>query len=78
MPTVWRQGDLLAPDDAIALGVIEPGRRDTHRVLVVSHSCDISSPEKTEPFVEVVVGELLHVRAGAHSHRRAFGSVWAG
>jgi len=41
------------------LGVIEPGRRDTHRVLVVSHSCDISSPEKTEPFVEVVVGELL-------------------
>lgn len=59
MPTTWRQGDLLAPDDALTLGLIDPAQRDTHRVLVISHSCDIAAPEKTEPVVEVVIGEVL-------------------
>lgn len=63
MPTAWRQGDLLAPDDAVALGVIETAQRDTHRVLVISHSCDIASAEDTEPTVELLIGSVVQQAA---------------
>lgn len=68
MPTVWRQGDLLAPDDAVALGVIEATQRDTHRVLVVSHSCDIASGEDTEPNVELRIGSIVEQAAAKHQN----------
>lgn len=58
MATEWRQGDLLSPEDAIALGVIEPSQRDTHRVMVISHSCDIANSVDCEPVVEVTVGDV--------------------
>lgn len=61
MPSDWRQGDLLAPDDAIALGVVDASQSDTRRVLVISHSCDIASDADIEPTVELLVG--LVVRA---------------
>ncbi len=63
MPTVWRQGDLLAPDSAVALGVIETTQRDTHRVLVVSHSCDIASDDDIEPTVEILIGVVVQQAA---------------
>lgn len=56
MSTVWRQGDLLAPVDAIALGVITPAQGDTHRALIISHSCDIASEVEVEPTVELLIG----------------------
>lgn len=59
MPNAWRQGDLLAPDDAVALGLVEPAQRDTHRVLVISHSCDIASAESVEPTVEALIGVVV-------------------
>lgn len=59
MPTVWRQGDLLAPDDAITLGVIEAAQRDTHRALVISHSCDIANDESVEPAIELLIGVIV-------------------
>lgn len=59
MPTAWRQGDQLAPDDAITLGVIEAAQRDTHRVLVISHSCDIASAADVEPAVELLIGVVI-------------------
>jgi hypothetical protein len=59
MPTVWRQGDLLAPVDAVALGVIEPEQCDTHRVLIISHSCDIASAANIEPAVELLIGVVV-------------------
>lgn len=74
MPTVWRQGDLLAPDDAVALGVIEHDQRDTHRALVISHSCDIASAPDVEPKVELLrASVVLEAQAKArngHSIRR--------
>lgn len=66
MPTDWRQGDVLAPDDAVELGVIEPTQRDTHRALVISHSCDIASAEDVEPKVELLIGVIVP-EAGATS-----------
>ncbi len=59
MPVAWRQGDLLVPDDAVALGVIGTVQRDTHRVLVISHSCDIASAADTEPKVELLIGTIV-------------------
>lgn len=59
MPTAWRQGDLLAPFDAVALGVIKPDQRDTHRVLIISHSCDIASVTDIEPIVELLIGVVV-------------------
>ena len=59
MPTAWRQGDLLTPDNAITLGVIEVAQRDTHRALVISHSCDIASDESVEPTIELLIGVIV-------------------
>jgi hypothetical protein len=59
MPTTWRQGDLLVPDSAVALGVIVPAQRDTHRVLVVSHSCDIANEAELEPSIELLTGIVV-------------------
>lgn len=59
MSTVWRQGDLLSPVDAVALGVIDPAQRDTHRAVVVSHSCDVASVVEVEPAVEILIGAVI-------------------
>jgi hypothetical protein len=59
MPTAWRQGDLLAPDDAIALGALQPAQRDSHRALVIGHSCDIASGFDVEPAVELMIGLIV-------------------
>jgi hypothetical protein len=74
MPTAWRQGDLLAPVDAVSLGVIDPEQRDTHRALIISHSCDIASTANIEPEVELLISVVVrHDEATAqngHSIRR--------
>lgn len=59
MSTAWRQGDLLAPVDAVALGLIEPAQRDTHRAMIISHSCDIASKAEVEPAVELLIGAVI-------------------
>lgn len=59
MSTAWRQGDLLAPVDAVALGLIDPAQCDTHRFLVISHSCDLASSIDVEPKVEVLIGVVV-------------------
>lgn len=63
MPTAWRQGDLIAPDDAVALGLIESTQRNTHRVIVISHSCDIASADSVEPRVETLIGVVVQEAA---------------
>lgn len=59
MSTPWRQGDLLAPADAVALGVLESAQRDTHRAVIASHSCDVASASEVEPTVEILVGLIV-------------------
>lgn len=60
MPTVWRQGDLLSPIDAVGLGVVEPAHRDIRRAMIISHSCDIASTVEIEPHVELLIGKVIH------------------
>lgn len=54
--TDWRQGDLLTCAAAAALGLVgaaDPG----HRVIVITHDCDL--PHDSELCVEVIVAELV-------------------
>ena len=69
MAPAWRQGDLLAPDDAVTLGMIEAAQRDTHRVLVISHSCDIASAADVEPEVELLIGAIIHEATAQNGHQ---------
>lgn len=54
--TQWRQGHLLTPESTKALGLARAGA-DEVVAVVVSHDCDIHNDK--EPFVEVIVGEVL-------------------
>ncbi len=66
--TPWRQGDLLTADSARSLDF--GGRDDTtdHRVIVISHDCDL--PHEAEPFVEVIVGDVIEKSDPALSHAK--------
>jgi hypothetical protein len=54
--TEWRQGSLLAGEDAYALGLVESLASDKC-VIVISHDCDL--PSQAEDFVEVIVGTVV-------------------
>lgn len=54
--TDWRQGHLLTRDSAVALGLVETAN-EGHRVIVVTHDCDL--PHEAEPFVEVIVADHI-------------------
>lgn len=54
--TDWRQGDLLTPDAAGALGLLKAtdGER---RAIIITHDCDL--PHEGESFVEVIFAEQV-------------------
>lgn len=54
--TKWRQGDLLADEEAYAMGLVEAINSNRY-IVVISHDCDL--PSEAEPFVEVIVGRLV-------------------
>lgn len=53
--TPWRQGQFLRLEDAVQLGVIEPGIEDI-KAVVITHDCDLQSP--SEKNVELIVGPI--------------------
>ncbi len=69
--TKWRQGDLLTDKEAHAIGLVG-SLNSNHRVVLISHDCDL--PNDTETFVEVIVGSLVQARdpmlANARNPRR--------
>lgn len=54
--TLWRQGSVIRENDAFNLGLIDQVGSGKCAV-VISHDCDL--PHKNEPFVEVIVGEVV-------------------
>jgi hypothetical protein len=54
--TDWRQGDLLTCEAAAALGLVDAMDQE-HRVIVITHDCDL--PHEDESCVEVIVAELV-------------------
>ena len=56
LDTQWRQGSLLTDAGALRLGLVQ-GLGTGHRVVVVSHDCDLASDK--EEAVEVIVGTTI-------------------
>ena len=54
--TDWRQGDLITCQAAAALGLVGVTHHG-HRVIVITHDCDL--PHESENCVEVIVAELV-------------------
>lgn len=54
--SAWRQGDLIAVEAAVSLGLVAAGDEE-HRVVVISHDCDL--PHEGEPFVEVIISSRV-------------------
>ena len=66
--THWRQGDLITADSARALDLVGPDDTTDHRVIVISHDCDL--PHEAEPYVEVIVGDVIEKSDPALSHAK--------
>lgn len=49
----------MKPDDAVALGLVDASQRDSQRVMVISHSCDLARDIAGEPHVELLVGTVV-------------------
>lgn len=73
MSNIWRQGDLIAPEDAIKLQLTK-SEHHSYRLLVISHSCDIAREEAVEPHVELllttVVQDFQATDCNGHSIRK--------
>ena len=52
--TDWRQGDVLTPQAAAALGLVD-GAEGARCAIVITHDCDL--PHEGEGFVEVIVAD---------------------
>ncbi len=70
--TKWRQGSVLPPEAAAALGLFHPANPADTRVVVVSHDCDIANDDlDDEPDIEVVVGRLLSEADPNHTRTKS-------
>lgn len=70
--SLWRQGDLLRPEDACRLGLAEDLGSNA-RVVVISHSCDLAS--SAEDFVELVVGRRVDEAEAVHQNGHSIRSL---
>jgi hypothetical protein len=59
MSNSWRQGDLISPSDAVELRLLSAAEAGSHRVVIVSHSCDIAKREELEPSVEAMIAKVV-------------------
>jgi len=55
--TDWRQGDLLTQEAAAKLTALNGAVGEKHRVVVITHDCDL--PHGGETSVEVIVAEVM-------------------
>lgn len=69
--SVWRQGDLLRPEDAHRLGLVtDPAGA---RVIVISHSCDLAS--SAEAHVELIIGQQVEETAAKYQNGHSIRSL---
>jgi len=55
--TDWRQGDLLTQEAAAKLTALNGAVGEKHRVVVITHDCDL--PHDGETAVEVIVADVV-------------------
>jgi len=70
--TPWRQGHLLSPEAALAVGLSHPESPDLTCVVVISHDCDLANDAlQIEPNVEVIVGRRVQKGDGNYFWAKA-------
>lgn len=70
--TPWRQGHLLTPEAAQALGLSHPESPDSTCVVVISHDCDLANDAlHIEPDVEVIIGRRVQKGDGNYFWAKA-------
>jgi hypothetical protein len=55
----WRQGNVLADEVVVRLGLASSADVGNTVAIVVSHDCDIAAPPDREPEVEIVIGHRI-------------------
>jgi hypothetical protein len=55
--TDWRQGDLLTQEAAAKLTLLNSAVDEKHRVVVITHDCDL--PHEGETSIEVIVADVV-------------------
>lgn len=70
--TPWRQGHLLTPEAALALGLSHTESPDLTCVVVISHDCDLANEAlQVEPDIEVIVGRRIQKGDGNYFWAKA-------
>lgn len=70
--TPWRQGHLLTPKAALALGLSHTESPDLTCVIVISHDCDLANEVlQVEPDIEVIVGRRIQKGDGNYFWAKA-------
>jgi hypothetical protein len=64
---VWSQGQILPPEAALAVQMIEAEKAATHFPIVISHDCDLAAAQEKEPHVEILIGRSI-AKLGAASN----------
>jgi hypothetical protein len=67
--TVWSQGQILPPEAALAVQMIEAEKAGTHFPIVISHDCDLAAALEKEPHVEILIGRSI-AKLGAASNAK--------
>jgi len=66
---VWNQGQILPPEAALAVQIIEAEKAGTHFPIVISHDCDLAAALEKEPHVEILIGRSI-AKLGAASNAK--------
>ncbi len=66
--TDWRQGDLLTQETAARLTALNGAIAERHRIVVITHDCDLSNDGETS--VEVIVADVVAVANPQFSYAR--------
>jgi len=66
---VWSQGQILPPEAALAVQLVEAEKAGTHFPIVISHDCDLAAAAEKEPHVEILIGRSI-AKLGAASNAK--------
>lgn len=66
--TDWRQGDLLTQETAAKLTALNSAVGEAHRVVVITHDCDL--PNSAETSVEVIVADVVSAANAQFSYAK--------
>lgn len=65
--TLWRQGHVLNPEVAKALGLVDRDSSAEFLVVMASHDCDLAQTPDVDPQYEMIVGRVIDEADGNYT-----------